>query len=150
MVRPPRWLRRTLGQDDLESVRQAIALAEASTSGEIRVHIERRLAGSDALSRARQVFTDLGMHRTRDRNGVLIYLAVADHHLAIVGDEGIHARVGDGYWNGLRDLMVERLREGRARDALGEAVAEVGRTLRAQFPRRPDDTNELSDQVSTR
>jgi uncharacterized membrane protein len=90
------------------------------------------------------------MHRTRDRNGVLIYLAVADHHLAIVGDEGIHARVGDGYWNGLRDLMVERLREGRARDALGEAVAEVGRTLRAQFPRRRDDTNELSDQVSTR
>jgi uncharacterized membrane protein len=139
-----------LGEEDLESVRQAIALAEASTSGEIRVHLEPRLPGRDPLSRARQVFVELGMHRTRDRNGVLIYLAVADHRLAIVGDEGIHARVGDDYWNGLRDLMVAHLREGRARDALGEAVAEVGRTLRAQFPRRPDDTNELSDQVSTR
>jgi uncharacterized membrane protein len=150
MARPPRWLRRMLGDEDLESVRRAIAEAEATTSGEIRVHLDRWLRGRDPLNRARQVFTELGMHRTRDRNGVLIYLAVADRHLAIVGDAGIHARVGDDYWNGLRDLMVQRLREGRPRDALAEAVVEVGRTLRSQFPRRPDDTNELSDQVSTR
>jgi uncharacterized membrane protein len=150
MARPPRWLRRLLGEEDLESVRQAIALAEASTSGEIRVHVERRLRGRDPLSRARQVFVELGMHQTRDRNAVIIYLAVADRHLAVVGDEGIHARVGDDYWNGLRDLMVQHLRDGRTREALVEAVAEVGRTLRAQFPRRPDDTNELSDQVSAR
>jgi uncharacterized membrane protein len=150
MARAPRWVRRMLTAEELESVRQTIALAEATTSGEIRVHLERRIRGLDPLGRARQLFEDLGMHRTRDRNGVLIYLAVLDRRLAVVGDEGIHARVGDGYWDGLRDLMVQRLGEGRLRDALVEAVAEVGRTLRSQFPRRPDDTNELSDQVSAR
>jgi len=150
MARTPRWIKRLLDDEDLASVSRAIALAEAETSGEIRVHLEQRLPADDPLTRGRQVFTELGMHRTRERNAVLIYLALSDRHLAIVGDEGIHASAGAGYWDHLRDLMVERLREGRAREALVEAVTEVGRTLKTHFPRRPDDTNELSDQVSTR
>ena len=88
------------------------------------------------------------MHRTALRHGVLVYLALEDHQVAIVGDEGIHARVGDDYWAGVRDLMVERLRRGEARAALVEAVRELGRSLARHFPRRPDDTNELSDSVS--
>jgi uncharacterized membrane protein len=150
MARHPRWIKRLLGDEDLASVSRAIARAEAETSGEIRVHLEQWLPAGDPLARARQVFTELGMQRTRERNAVLIYLAFADRHLAIVGDEGIHASAGAGYWDQLRDLLVERLREGRVRDALVEAVTEVGRTLKAHFPRRPDDTNELSDRVSTR
>jgi uncharacterized membrane protein len=149
MTGHPRWVRHLLADEDLAAVSEAIARAEAETSGEIRVHLERRLPGPDPLPRARQVFAELGMHRTRERNAVLIYLALADHRLAVVGDAGVHARVGDGYWDRLRDLLVERLRQGRAREGLIEAVDEVGRTLRAHFPRRPDDTNELSDQVST-
>ena len=88
------------------------------------------------------------MHLTAERHGVLIYLAIEDHTLAIVGDEGIHRRVGDAYWAGVRDLMVTKLREGRALDAVLTGVAEVGRVLAEHFPRRPDDRNELSDQVS--
>jgi uncharacterized membrane protein len=148
MDAPPRWVRRVLAADDLSSVSEAIAQAEAGTSGEIRVHLEWRLPAGDALTRSREIFTRLGMHRTRERNAVLIYVALDDHHLAVLGDEGVHARVGDGYWDRLRDLLVERLRAGRTREALVEAVREVGRTLQAHFPRRPDDTNELSDQVS--
>jgi len=150
MAGPPRWIQRLLSEEDLASVSRAIALAEAETSGEIRVHLERRLGAGHPLERARRIFTELGMQRTRDRNGVLIYLALADRRLAIVGDEGIHARVGDSYWDRLRDLIVERLRAGHARAALVDAVTEVGVTLGTHFPRRPDDTNELSDQVSTR
>ena len=60
------------------------------------------------MTRARQVFAALGMHRTTHRAGVLIYLAVEDRKLAIVGDEGIHARVGDEYWSAVRDAMVAR------------------------------------------
>ncbi|MBI2217832.1 MAG: hypothetical protein HYU51_11085 [Candidatus Rokubacteria bacterium] len=68
--------------------------------------------------------------------------------LSIFGDEGVHARVGDGYWARTRGLMVERLRAGAPRDAVITAVGEVGRVLAEHFPRRPDDVNELSDQVS--
>ncbi len=151
MARHPRWVRRAFAEEDLAAMTEAIAAAERQTSAEIRVHLEDRLprgAADDALARAREVFTRLGMQQTAQRNGVLIYLALADHHLAIVGDEGIHGRVGDGYWQRVRDLMVERLHAGRARDAVVDAVAEVGRVLTTHFPRRPDDVNELSDRVS--
>jgi uncharacterized membrane protein len=96
------------------------------------------------------VFAHLGMHLTAERHGVLIYLAVEDRKLAIVGDEGIHRQVGDAYWQTVRDLMIARLSQGRALDAVLAGVAEVGRELARHFPRRPDDRNELSDQVSIR
>jgi uncharacterized membrane protein len=152
MVRHPSWTQALFSAADLEAIAAAVANAERETSGEIRVHLERRLprggAGVDALTRATEIFTRLGMHATETRNGVLIYLAVDDHKLAIAGDAGVHARVGDEYWQRIRDAMVERLRRGEARAAVLHAVTEVGAILQKFFPRRPDDRNELSDRVS--
>jgi uncharacterized membrane protein len=151
-MKHPRWTQALFSDADLEAIAAAVAAAERHTSGEIRVHLERRLPrgvpAGDALARATEVFTRLGMHTTADRNGVLIYLAVDDHSLAIAGDAGVHARVGDEYWQRIRDAMVERLRRGESRDAVLHAVGEVGEVLRRFFPRRPDDRNELSDRVS--
>jgi uncharacterized membrane protein len=153
-VSGPRWVHAVLGEADLDAVAEAVGAAEAQTSGEIRVHLERRVPGppdpgDDAvLGRAREVFARLGMTATRERNAVLIYLALDDHRLAIVGDEGVHARVGPVYWERVRDAMVERLRQGRPREALVEAVADVGRVLREHFPRRPGDVDELPDRPS--
>jgi uncharacterized membrane protein len=154
MVSRPRWVRALLDAADLDEVARAVHEAEAGTSGEIRVHLERRVPGARdpgdgaVLGRARDVFAHLGMTRTRERNAVLIYLATDDHRLAIVGDEGVHARVGDDYWSRIRDAMVTRLRQGHARAALVEAVADVGRVLGEHFPRRPDDVDELPDRPS--
>lgn len=149
----PRWAQRLFSEADFAAIADAVARAEAATAAEIRVHLERRvhrLPGQrgDALRRARKVFTHLGMQLTAERHGVLIYLALDDRKLAIVGDEGIHGRVGDTYWQAVRDLMVAKLSEGRALDAVLSGVAEVGRVLAEHFPRRPDDRNQLSDQVS--
>ena len=150
----PRWTRALFSEADLEAIAAAVATAEHGTSGEIRVHLERRLprprggAAPDALARATEVFTQLSMHATAERNGVLIYLAVEDRKLAIAGDAGVHARVGEAYWQRIRDVMVERLRRGEPREAVVHAVTEVGAVLQRFFPRRPDDRNELSDRVS--
>lgn len=152
MAAPPRWVRRLLSRADLEALARAIAEAERQTSAEICVHLERRVprrsVDDPAQARARDVFMRLGLDRTRERNAVLIYLALDDRRLAVVGDEGIHARVGDAYWAGLRDLLVERLRQGRVREGLVAAIESVAATLREHFPRRPDDQDELPDRVS--
>jgi len=151
--RHPRWVHRILSPDDLAAIVDAIARAEALTSAEVRVHLERRVrrahgGGDPTLARARDIFARLEMHDTTHRGSVLIYLAVEDRKLAIIGDDAIHARVGDEYWMGVRDAMVSRLREGRAREAVVEAVGEVGRALSRHFPRgsddRPDPNNDLS------
>ena len=153
--RHPRWAERLFAADDFAAITEAVRQAEAATSAEIRVHLERRvhrlpLQRPDALRRARKVFAHLGMHLTAERHGVLIYLAIEDRKLAVVGDEGIHRQVGDAYWHTVRDLMIARLSQGRALEAVLAGVAEVGRELARHFPRRPDDRNELSDQVSIR
>ena len=154
MAAHPRWVRALFSESDLDAIARAVGEAETLTSAELRVHLERRVhaprggAPTDALSRAREVFARLGMHRTALRHGVLIYLALADRQVAIVGDEGIHAHVGDEYWASIRDRMVERLRGGAARAAMVDAVRDVGRSLARHFPREPGDTNELSDSVS--
>jgi uncharacterized membrane protein len=154
MFRHPRWARRLFSQADLDATAAAVKAAEERTAAEIRVHIERRMPRrrgapvSDTLARAREVFVALKMHETRLRGGVLIYVAVEDRKLAIVGDEGIHARVDPGYWDAIRDRMVAGLRDGTARDAVVQAVGDVGAVLAREFPRRPDDVDELSDDVS--
>jgi uncharacterized membrane protein len=154
MARRPAWAQRFLGESDFDAITRAIRVAESRTSAEIRVHLERRVPRSllgrrpEVLTRAQHVFRRLGMHRTAERHGVLIYVAVDEHRLAVVGDDGIHARVGADHWNHVRDLMVEELRAGAPRAAMERAIETLGRALAAHYPRRPDDRNELSDEVS--
>jgi uncharacterized membrane protein/ribosomal protein S18 acetylase RimI-like enzyme len=153
MIAHPGWTHRLFSNEDLDAIAAAVARAEAGTSGEIRVHLERRLPRGlrrraiEPLVRARQVFSNLGMDRTRERNAVLIYLAIEDRKLAIVGDHGIHSRVQPGFWERLRDGMVERLGHEAPREALVQAVIAVGETLRRHYP-PVDAVNELPDRVS--
>lgn len=154
MTAPPRWLTQRLTADDLDAIAASVTNAEAGTSAEIRVHLEPNVPRArfrqalDPLDRAREIFASLGMEQTRDRNGVLVYIALDDHKFAIFGDEGIHARVVGGYWQAVADLMRERLRRGATREAIVTAVEELGRALASHFPRRPDDVDELSNRVS--
>lgn len=147
MARHPRWVRRFLSESDLETVKDAVAAAERSTSAEIRLHLDHRCPG-DPLARAVAVFEQLGMHRTTERNGVMIYVAVADRRLAVIGDRGIHERVGEAYWQRLVATMLTELRAERPLDGLTAAIRDVGEALSTHFPRRPGDANELSDEVS--
>jgi uncharacterized membrane protein len=147
MGRHPKWVTEFLSEDDLASIARAVAQAEAGTSAEVRVHLDHACK-DEALRRAIKVFERLGMHRTAARNGVLIYISVTDHKLAVIGDAGIHERVGAAYWQELADAVRERMRQQRPRDGLVHAIVEVGGALGRHFPRQPDDRNELSDEVS--
>jgi uncharacterized membrane protein len=154
MAGHPGWTRQFLDEADFDAITRAIAEAESRTSGEIRVHLERRVPrrlfgrAPDVLVRARHVFHRLGMDRTAERHGVLIYLAIEERRLAVVGDEGIHGHVGDRHWHVVRDLMIERLRANAPREAIVRGIDAVGRALAEHYPRRPDDRNELSNDVS--
>jgi uncharacterized membrane protein len=127
----------------LASVREA----ESETSGEIRVHIETTLKG-DVLDRAAWLFKKLDMHNTAERNGVLFYLAVEDKKFAIIGDAGINAKVPEGFWNEIKEVLTKNFREGKFTEGLSEGIIMAGNQLKAHFPHRPDDVNELPDEIS--
>ena len=136
-----------LAPADQQRVVHAIARAERRTSGEIKVHVEDRCPG-DAMARARALFQRLGLHRTRERNGVLVYIAAADHKFAILGDQGIHAATGDAFWHGAAGKMKVALTSGSLGDGLVAAIAAVGETLAQLFPARRHDDNQLSNEIS--
>jgi len=146
----PAWVRKLFTGQDLDDIAAAIAGVERRAAAEVRVHLEQRVPGGDALRRAQAIFQRLGMDRTRRRNGVLVYLALADRKLAVIGDVGVHTRVGSAYWDRVRDLMVGHLRAQHApREAVVDAVEELGRMLAEHFPRaRGEGGGELSDEVS--
>jgi uncharacterized membrane protein len=125
---------------------QAIREAEAKTSGEIRVYIQRGKLSGDPLIAAHKKFQRLGMHRTSDRNAVLIFVAPRTHKFAVVGDKVIHEKCGENYWQRVVDLMREHFRNERFSDALIEAVRDVGVALAAHFPKRSTST-QLPDEI---
>ena len=132
---------------DQAQIVAAIQLAEKETSGEIRVHVESKLA-TDPVERAKAVFFELGMHHTVQKNAVLIYLAYNDHKLAIIGDAGIHEKVGDNFWQAEKDLLITHFKKNEYALGLSLAIEQVGEKLKAHFPFQKDDKNELSDTIS--
>jgi uncharacterized membrane protein len=130
-----------------EAIRAAIARAEDRTSGEIRVHLELLTPGETLLA-ARLVFDAIGMTRTEARNGVLLYISVEDHRFAIVGDEGIHRVVPEGFWDDTLARMKLRFDEDRCSEGVIEAIEAVGEKLHRFFPIERGDRDELPDEIS--
>ncbi|MGI9543063.1 MAG: TPM domain-containing protein [Cyclobacteriaceae bacterium] len=126
---------------------QTIADAERTTSGEIRVHLERH-CNEPVLDRAVEVFANLHMHQTKDRNGVLIYIAYQDQMFAIIGDAGINTRVEDDFWEREKDLLSQHFKQGQFTEGICKAISLIGERLQEYFPYRPDDQNELPNEVS--
>ena len=123
----------------------AIAAAEAKTSGEIRVFIDRTEVQEDPLAFAEKKFIQLGMHKTAERNAILILVAPRTQKFAVVGDEGVHKQCGQEFWQKMVDAMRVHFQEEEFTDAIVEAIQTAGDLLGRCFPRQHDDRNELPD-----
>lgn len=126
----------------------AIRVAEKQTSGEVRLHLEAHCTAIDPYTRALEVFEKLEMHQTKLRNGVIIYMAIEDRKFAIAGDEGIHLKVGDAYWQSLSHEMSVFFRKGELVRGLVHGILGIGVQLSEHFPFERGDQNELSDEIS--
>ena len=89
----------------------------------------------------------MGMSKTRHRNAVLIYLVPRTRQFAIVGDQGVHEKCGDAFWQQVSAGMTELLKQGRLTEAILDAIQKVGDVLARNFPRGSDDQNELPDRI---
>lgn len=135
-------------EDQKKQILDAIGRAEQQTSGEIRLHLEKKCA-DPPLERAAKLFQKLQMHKTRQRNGVLIYLAVSDKKLAVFGDEGINQAVPDNFWADVKDELQGYLGKGNYSEGVIAAINRIGEKLKEFFPYQDNDVNELPDEIST-
>ena len=131
--------------DRLEIV-SAIKDAEKNTSGEIRLFIEDS-CGENVLDRAAFIFTELEMHKTKLRNGVLFYLAMESRQFAIIGDSGINEKVDKDFWHAIKHEMQNYFTEGNFHKGLTIGITMAGDALKSNFPYHSEDANELSDDI---
>lgn len=135
-------------KEQQQQIENAIKQAELKTSGEIRVHIENHCSKENILERAWEVFKNLGIHKTNERNGVIFYLAVEDHRFAILGDEGIHKKVPSDFWDDIKTIMQTEFKLGRFTEGLSVGISIAGEQLQKHFPFQREDANELTDMIS--
>lgn len=133
--------------EEEKAIVQAIRDAESQTNGEIRVHVEAHCNG-DAYKRAVEIFENIGMTQTKDKNGILFYLAYLDHEFCVIGDSGIHNMATDAFWMELKMVLEHHFKNKRFAEGLIEAITIAGLRLKKYFPKTTDNTNELSDQIS--
>jgi uncharacterized membrane protein len=142
-MRTHRFLRR-LEHDRIAS---AIKDAEAKTSGQIRVFLQRGEFEEDALARAQKKFLQLGMPKTRERNAILIWVAPRVQKFAVIGDEGVHRKCGEVFWQDLVARMRVHFQNEDFTEALVEAITATGGLLARHFPKTGSSTNELPDDI---
>ncbi|MDN3587012.1 TPM domain-containing protein [Pedobacter aquatilis] len=129
-----------------DKIAHAIAEAEKATSGEIRIAIDKHCEG-DAYHTATEYFAKLDMDKTAQRNGVLIYLAHADHKFAIIGDSGINKLVPENFWETTKIAMSAHFAKGNLADGIVAGVALAGEKLALFFPYQSGDINELPNDI---
>jgi len=139
--------RKLLKVIDVERLKKAIQEAEHRTSGEIRVSVARFFWGSVRRA-AERAFERLNMTATKERNGILFFVVPSRKRFVILGDEGIHARVGQEFWDCLADLMSGHFRKGEFMEGILRGIEQAGIQLAAHFPYDArSDVNELPDDV---
>lgn len=134
--------------DEKARIVEAIRMAEKETSGEVRVYVESKNPFVDPIDRAAEIFFKLKMENTDHRNGVLLYIAMKDHELALFADEGIYLKAGEVYWNNAVKNMISEFSRDNVAEGIVQCIAQIGQTLKEKFPYIPtEDKNELPDEI---
>ena len=140
-------MQRFFSKEEEVRIIQAIEQAEKQTSGEIRVHLESH-AYAKPLVAAVQTFNRLKMYQTKARNAVLVFIVPSARTLAIIGDKGIDAVVGQDFWQQEKELLQQHFRQQQFCEGVCKVVEQIGEKLKTHFPYESDDQNELPDKLS--
>jgi uncharacterized membrane protein len=134
-------------EEEQRLIRTSIENAEKQTSGQLRVCIEKTCTGN-VLDRAANYFHQLNMHKTRLRNGVLIYVATVDRKFAIIGDAGINKVVPSTFWDDTKEDMLQHFKYGNIVEGIVTGIQIAGDHLQKYFPQQTGGENELPDDIS--
>lgn len=131
----------------MASLVEAIQTAENQSTGEIRIHIDSNTDNNNAEV-AFEVFKRLCKDKTAEKNAVLFHVNFEQKYLTIIGDEGIHEKVQQRFWDHLHDYITIEFSKGNYHGALKSAILETGIELKKYFPISGENPNELPNEIS--
>ncbi len=148
-MKVPFSLRRDMSEEMLDAIAAAVDEAESRTSGEVHVHIVHNLLPLEKpRDRAVRTFQRLHIDQTRNRNGVLVFVAMKKRDFEIVADEGIHQKVSAEVWDEIAEVIAERIDHDGFAEGISAGIQKIGEVLAKHFPPSEDDTNELPNRPS--
>lgn len=130
-----------------QAITAAIKQAEKQTSGEVRVFVESKCNYVNAIDRAKELFEQLDMYKTENRNAVLVYVALKHRQLAVFADDGIYEKTGKEFWLQQVQTMLKHFNTEDYADGITHVVLKIGEALHTHFPYQKNDVNELSDDI---
>ncbi|PVX51788.1 TLP18.3/Psb32/MOLO-1 phosphatase superfamily protein [Balneicella halophila] len=133
--------------EEQKKIVDAIKKVELRTSSELRFHIDTHTELT-ALDRAAYLFKKMKMHKTKARNGVLLYMSVQNKLFAIIGDAGIHQYVKDEFWNERTEEVLADFKVSNFCQGVVSCILKVGDALQKHFPYQENDVNELPDEIT--
>lgn len=136
-----------LSKNEQENIVNVIKEVEKKSICEIRLHIAKKING-DIIEEAKKVFDALKMYKTKERTGVLFFLAIKDRKFAVIGDEGINRKVGENFWYNIAREMENYFLKNQFGEGIVYGIKEVGKILEEYFPIKQGDVNELPDEIS--
>ncbi len=136
-----------LSNTEMASLVEAIKTAEDYSTGEIRIHIDSNTENQNAET-AFDVFKSLCMDKTAERNGVLFHINFEQKYLTIIGDEGIHKKVNQLFWDNLHDYLTSEFAKGNYFKSLETAILQTGKELKNHFPITGENHNELPNEIT--
>ncbi len=143
-----------LKEEERKEIAGVINLLEQHTSGEVRVAVDIQRGWFEKRKTLRELalkeFYRLKMHKTQDKTGVLLYIQLDEHAFELIADEGIYTKIGQEQLNAIASELTSFFKQGKFKDGLKYVLNRIGELLATYFPRRSDDTNELSNDVSFR
>ncbi len=142
------WFNKSFfNKEESRRIVEAIREAEKNTSGEIRVHIAKKVRQS-ILDDGLAVFQKIRMYKTAERNGILIYITHKSRQFCIIGDEGIHKKVAPQFWDNLSEKMTSYFKEQKFTEGTIATILEIGTSLKQFFPYIKGDKDELDNTIS--
>ena len=130
-----------------ELIQSTIEKAEQATSAEIKLIVLRH-CWQDIKRKATDLFRKHQLHKTKNRNAVLILLVTTNKEFLIYGDEGIHEKVGQTFWDDVKETMLLHFRQNEYGAGLQVGIERIGEKLKYFFPYQTDDQNEIGNEVS--
>jgi uncharacterized membrane protein len=148
---PINYIKKYLSKEELDSITNHIAEIEKYTSGEIRICFKRSTAWAERKHSSRELaikeFHKLGMHNTKDKTGVLLYILFKERKFEVVADAGINKKISGEKWNDITNHLINEFKSGHFKAGIIKALDEIKEVLMKEFPRKDDDTNELSNDI---
>jgi uncharacterized membrane protein len=134
-------------EEDKKEIISAIAGVESRTTGTVRVRVEKK-AGKNPLAKARAAFVGMGMRNNAQPNGVLLYISVEDRKFVILGDDGIHVKMPDGFWDNIKDAVIARFKQKQFAIGLIGGINLAGEKLAQYFPGGTGEPKENPDAIT--